>query len=478
MPSLEGVHTISSPAPSPDVHEVVIAVEAAQLTRSQPYLPGAVPGVAAVGRVVAAGEQALSLLEQRVLVGGVDPCGQCEVCRRGGGTVCPRAHHRGSDARGTLAQRITVAGKWVVPLGGELGLDGAQAAASDAAGAEAAGAEATRPKRGPSDPAALAVLGGDAVLAYTMYARSDLAPREPVVVLGSSPVTRFLVEVLLAKGLMPVVVRERIVDADGYQQSDGGWRGWLEDRRVPSVVWDAGAGDLDETREEIEEALGRRDAAATSAAAATAAAAATSAAAPAGESSATGAAPAGETSATGAASAGETSATGTATAAASSTAASGNESQRGRPWKILASEPRCLLLATRLAGPRAVVTVVVPQTTSGATNQATPASYASGAGSPESLLGSLMAGAGGEPAPDPLRGMTVDPRAWMREVSVVSVTAASPELILETAALVARGELDLDGGVAVVELSDLAPEQVEALGPTRSLVVRVPKLEG
>ncbi len=459
MPSLEGVHTISSPAPSPDLHEVVIAVEAAQLARSQPYLPGAVPGVAAVGRVVAAGEQALALLEQRVLVGAIDPCGQCEVCRRGGGTVCPRARHRGSDERGTLAERITVAAKWVVPLGGELGLDGAQAVVP-ASGDAATGAAAARPKRGPSDPAALAALGGDAVLAYTVYARSDLAPREPVVVLGTSPVTRFLVEVLLAKGLMPVVVRERVMDADGYQRSDGGWRGWLEDRRVPSVVWDAGAGDLDETREQIEEALGRRDGAA-----AAAAAAAAPSAAPSAEMS-----PTSQTSATSAASA--------PPAAASPTAASGNESQRGRPWKILASEPRCLLLATQLAGPRAVVTVVVPQTTSGATNQPSPASDATGAGSPESLLGSLMAGAAGGPAPDPLRGMTVDPRAWLREVTVVSVTAASPELILETAALVARGELDLDGGVAVVELGDLAPEQVEALGPTRSLVVRVPKLEG
>ena len=49
---------------------------------------------------------------------------------------------------------------------------------------------------------------GDIAVAYTLYARTGLAPRDPVVVLGETAVTRFLVEILRAKGLTPVVVDE------------------------------------------------------------------------------------------------------------------------------------------------------------------------------------------------------------------------------------------------------------------------------
>jgi Alcohol dehydrogenase GroES-like domain len=447
LPSREGVHTIESPAPSPEPHEVVVAVHAAQLARAQPHRPGAVPGVAAIGKVVAAGDQALSLLDQLVVVGSVDPCGQCEVCRRGGGTVCPLASHRGSDARGVLAERITVAGKWVVPMGGALGLIPTQAPIPDPTpDPEAASELKTAPVvepvrpvsgRAPSDPAALAVLGGDAALAYTVYARSDLAPREPVVVLGASPVTRFLVEILLAKGLSPVVLRRRAVDAHGYERHDGGWRNWLDDKGVASAVVEGDAGsspplaELAELRDALEVALARREASAVTPPAEGAAAA--PAALP--------------------------------------------EGPRGRPWKLIATEPHELLLATSLAGPRATVTAVVPRTTTLA--EAGPRS-SSGAASPDELLHSLIAAEpdAAEPASGLtgglMRGMTVDPSAWLREVSIVSVTAPSPELILETAALVVRGQLDLDSGVAVVELSDLDPAQLAALAPTRSLVVRVP----
>jgi D-arabinose 1-dehydrogenase-like Zn-dependent alcohol dehydrogenase len=54
-------------------------------------------------------------------------------------------------------------------------------------------------------PAAAAV-PGDIAVAYTLYARTGLAPRDPVVVLGDTAVTRFLLEILRAKGLTPVVV--------------------------------------------------------------------------------------------------------------------------------------------------------------------------------------------------------------------------------------------------------------------------------
>lgn len=396
---------------------MVIAVEAAQLSRAQPHRRAAVPGQAAVGRVVAAGEQALALLEQRVLVGAIDPCGQCEVCRRGGGTVCPHAHHRGSDARGTLAERITVAAKWVVPLGGELGLDGP-------GGDEEPTAPPPKPRpKLPRDLGALAAIAGDAALAYTAYARSDLAAREPVVLLGCAPVTRFLVDVLLAKGLAPVVLLERTPDEHGYDRSDGAWRAWLGERKVRVVEHDDRT-DVADLRAELRAALAERE---------------------------------------------EANANGSATGPAGETTAD-------RPWKLIASEPRHVWLATRLAGPRATVTAVVPPVLrDGPPTREEESSELSH--SPDRLLHALMLRSeldATDQAADLSQSVQLDPSMWAREVSMISVAAASPELVLETAALVARGQLDLDEGVAVVDLGDLAPQAIAALGDTRALVVRVP----
>jgi 6-hydroxycyclohex-1-ene-1-carbonyl-CoA dehydrogenase len=157
--------------------DVVIALEARQL------------GVAAgLGRVIAAGDNAGALVDRRVLVGPIDPCGECDVCRRGGAAVCPTARRRvaGDD-------RVVASARWVVPLG-----DGLELAA----------------------PAGAAV-AGDVVLAYTLYARTGVAPRDPVVVVGSSPIARFLVEILVAKGVAPLAVA-----------APGAWADWLAAKGV------------------------------------------------------------------------------------------------------------------------------------------------------------------------------------------------------------------------------------------------------
>ena len=144
------------------------------------------PSGAAVGIVDDATEGSAILLGKRVLVGPTDPCGQCEVCRRGGAAVCPFAKHRDPSAT-----RIRVASRWVVALEGGLELP---------------------------VPAAAAV-AGDVTTAYTLYARTGLGPREPVVVVGTSAVSRFLVEILRGKGITPAVVISRDAPAS--------WRDWL-----------------------------------------------------------------------------------------------------------------------------------------------------------------------------------------------------------------------------------------------------------
>jgi len=135
-------------------------------------IEGAQPSGAAVGRVDDAPETSAVLLGKRVLIGPFDPCGQCELCRRGGASVCASAKRR------TVGKRMRVSTRWLVALddGLELPL-----------------------------PAAAAV-AGDIALAYTLYARTGLAPRDPVVIAGANAVARFLVEILIAKSITPVVV--------------------------------------------------------------------------------------------------------------------------------------------------------------------------------------------------------------------------------------------------------------------------------
>lgn len=160
--------------------DVEIALDAVQVGRA-----------AGVGRVVRAGERAGGLLDRRVLVGPIDPCGECDVCRRGGAAVCLLARRR--DA---LGDAVTAAARWLVPLGDGLDLP---------------------------LPAAAAV-AGDVAVAYTLYARTGAGPREPVVVVGASPIARFLIEILLAKGIAPAALA-----------SGGPWAAWLGDRRVAAA---------------------------------------------------------------------------------------------------------------------------------------------------------------------------------------------------------------------------------------------------
>ena len=125
------------------------------------------PSGAALARVVGA-TGSTSLIGRRVLVCARHACGRCEVCRRGGAAVCP-------DARATATR---VSSRWAIVLGDALDLPA---------------------------PAAAAV-AGDITTAYTLYARTGLAPRDPVVVTGATAVARCLVQILRAKGLTPVVV--------------------------------------------------------------------------------------------------------------------------------------------------------------------------------------------------------------------------------------------------------------------------------
>jgi D-arabinose 1-dehydrogenase-like Zn-dependent alcohol dehydrogenase len=130
---------------------------------------------AGVGVVIEAGEHAQALLGARVLVGGIDACGECDVCRRGGAPVCPSARVRTAHDFAP-GETVIAAARWATPTT-------------------------------LLEPAAAAI-PGDVALAYTLYARTGVGPREPVVVAGASPIARFLVDILRAKGIAPVVIAD------------------------------------------------------------------------------------------------------------------------------------------------------------------------------------------------------------------------------------------------------------------------------
>jgi 6-hydroxycyclohex-1-ene-1-carbonyl-CoA dehydrogenase len=60
------------------------------------------------GRVVATGAKAVSWIGKAVIIPAVIPCGECDLCRRGKGTICPNQRMPGNDIQGGFATHITV----------------------------------------------------------------------------------------------------------------------------------------------------------------------------------------------------------------------------------------------------------------------------------------------------------------------------------------------------------------------------------
>ena len=60
------------------------------------------------GRVIAAGAKAESWMGRAVIVSAVIPCGTCELCRRGKGTICRSQKMPGNDIAGGFASHVTV----------------------------------------------------------------------------------------------------------------------------------------------------------------------------------------------------------------------------------------------------------------------------------------------------------------------------------------------------------------------------------
>jgi 6-hydroxycyclohex-1-ene-1-carbonyl-CoA dehydrogenase len=60
------------------------------------------------GHVVDTGTDALYYTDHAVIVPAVIPCGHCDACRRGKGTICPNQKMPGNDIHGGFATHIIV----------------------------------------------------------------------------------------------------------------------------------------------------------------------------------------------------------------------------------------------------------------------------------------------------------------------------------------------------------------------------------
>jgi 6-hydroxycyclohex-1-ene-1-carbonyl-CoA dehydrogenase len=68
------------------------------------------------GKVVAAGTGAASWLGKSVIVPAVLPCGECDLCRRGRGTICRGQKMPGNDIQGGFASHIVVPARGLCPV--------------------------------------------------------------------------------------------------------------------------------------------------------------------------------------------------------------------------------------------------------------------------------------------------------------------------------------------------------------------------
>ena len=68
------------------------------------------------GRVVAAGDGAGDWLNKAVIIPAVIPCGECDLCKRGKGTICRGQKMPGNDIQGGFASHIVIPTKGLCPV--------------------------------------------------------------------------------------------------------------------------------------------------------------------------------------------------------------------------------------------------------------------------------------------------------------------------------------------------------------------------
>jgi 6-hydroxycyclohex-1-ene-1-carbonyl-CoA dehydrogenase len=134
------------------------------------------------GKVVAAGAGAEGWLGKSVIVPAVLPCGECELCQRGRGTICRRQKMPGNDIQGGFASHI------VVPARGLCAVD------------------ATRLEAAGLDLADVSVVADALTTPYQAVKRAGVWPGSLVIVIGAGGVGGYAVQIAKAFGATVVAI--------------------------------------------------------------------------------------------------------------------------------------------------------------------------------------------------------------------------------------------------------------------------------
>jgi 6-hydroxycyclohex-1-ene-1-carbonyl-CoA dehydrogenase len=137
------------------------------------------------GRVVQAGAGAESWVGRDVIVPAVIPCGSCEACRAGRGSVCPSQIFPGSDVHGGFGTHVRVPAQGLCPV-----------------------PDLTDARFNPSgvDLASLSVVADAVSTPYQAIARSGLGASDLAVFVGVGGVGGFAVQIGAALGAHVVAI--------------------------------------------------------------------------------------------------------------------------------------------------------------------------------------------------------------------------------------------------------------------------------
>ncbi len=134
------------------------------------------------GRVVQAGAGAEAWLGRAVLVPAVIPCGECDACRRGKGTICASQKMPGNDVHGGFATHVAVPAR---------GLGGGDEVRMAAAGLNLAD---------------LSVVADAVTTPYQAVVQAGVGPGDLAVVIGVGGVGSYCVQIAAARGAKVVAV--------------------------------------------------------------------------------------------------------------------------------------------------------------------------------------------------------------------------------------------------------------------------------
>lgn len=134
------------------------------------------------GRVVEAGADAAAWRGKAVIVPAVIPCGSCDACRRGKGTICPSQKMPGNDIEGGFASHI------VVPSYGLCAID------------------ETRLKQAGLELADVSVVADAVTTPYQAVVQAEVQPGDLAVVVGVGGVGGYAAQIAAALGATVVAV--------------------------------------------------------------------------------------------------------------------------------------------------------------------------------------------------------------------------------------------------------------------------------